>query len=147
MCLLLLALHASVQPYKRLRTNVAETVYLFILCILAVVQTLDNKDDRSTASAILLTVAAVHSGILCIYKFCRFCKKKCHCRCPTKLSVKFSGKYRSFDDNSEIVKPSVDPEVQAKQNLFDTVFASSTDSSDHYTSSRSYTHYNGTTDR
>lgn len=139
MCVVVLVFHASFHPYKRLRTNVTETIYLFTLCILAIIQTFDEENARITVSAILLIIATIHSGIVCIIKFYRFCMKKWHCRCPGRLLMRAPGRYRSFEDNStEVNRAAVDPEVQAKQNLFDTVFASSTESSIS-TESRSFT--------
>ena len=143
MCQILLVVHASVQPYKRRRTNITETIYLFVLCLLAIIETLDDIDTRSTACAVLVSLVTIHSFILCIIKFYYFCKKKCHCRLLKKLSVKIPGKYQTFDDNSEYVRgPAVSPEVRAKQNLFDTVFATSTESSSDSpaTNSKSYTY-------
>jgi len=127
---LVLVFHASFHPYKRLRTNVTETIYLFTLSFLAIIQIMEDKDTRSTISGLLLTIATIHSGILCIIKFYRFFKKRYRCHCPGRLLKKSPTRYRSFDDDStEVNRTAVDPEVQAKQNLFDTVFASSTESS------------------
>lgn len=133
-----LVFHASFHPYKRLRTNVTETIYLFALSLLAIIQIMEDADTRSTVSAVILTNATIHSGILCLIKFYRFFKKRYRCHYSGRLLKKSPTRYRSFDDDSTNINRPVDPEVQAKQNLFDTVFASSTESSASSDQTRSY---------
>jgi hypothetical protein len=82
---------------------------------------IDDPDSRGDVSGFLLITATIHSSILCVYKFGRFCRKTCHCACP--INLKFP-RYGSFDDHSES-RNRVDPEVRAKQNVFDSIFASS----------------------
>lgn len=124
------AVHANVQPYKRIYTNITESIYLFVLCILAIVQIIEDEDSRNNVSAALLFIASIHSSIICAVKFWRFCKKKCHCPCPKKARAPT---YGSLDENSRsesvVSKASIDYEVRIKQNLFDSIFALSGDTS------------------
>lgn len=139
MSLFVFAIHSNVQPYQRIRTNVTESIYLFVLCILAVVQIMEDQDNRSEVTGCLLVIATIHSSIICAIKFWRFCKKKCHCAYPRKARVH---QYGSFDGNSrsESVRSrtSIDSEVRTKQNLFDSIFASSGDTSNNNDSSERF---------
>ena len=138
MTLFIFAVHSSVQPYKRIYTNVTESIYLFVLCVLAIVQIMDDQHHRCDVSGTLLVIATIHSVIVCAIKFWRFCKKRCHCPCPRKVR---STQYGSFDDNShnESLRKSVEPEARTKrQNLFDSIFSSSVDTTNNNDSSERF---------
>ena len=122
-CVVILALHSNMQPYRVKRVNTLETIYLVLLCTLATLQFLKDEDLRSTISALLLTLMTCHAFLLVTYKCYKFFSTRCQSKCCRRLKTR----YGSTEETT------IDPEIKDKQDIFDAIFSNSNEgaSDDH----------------
>ena len=128
MCALILAIHSIVQPYRKTRVNVMESLYLYILCVLAIMQVLQESDSiANTVCTVLLIATSLHAVALTAYKAVGFFEKRFKCSCK-KQCPKRRSNYGSMAETA--IDRSVEPAQKARKDIFDTIFSKSEDSED-----------------
>ena len=126
MCALILAVHSMFQPYTKKRVNVVESLYLYVLCVIAVMQVLQESDSiANTVCSLLLIIATLHSGALTVYKAVGFFERRFKCSCP-KRCPKRRPTYGSMAETA--IDNSIDPALKARKDIFDIIFSKSEDS-------------------
>ena len=123
MCVLVLAVHSSFQPYKKKRVNVVESLYLVVLCVLAVMQVLQKADIANNVCSTLLIIASLHACILTVSKAARFFQQRFSCSCSKQWHKRRS--YGSTEHNQ--FQESLDEEQKAHNAILDTIFNNSAD--------------------
>ena len=123
-CTLILVAHSNAQPYKNTRINLVETVYLLLLSTLALLQQWENEATRDLLCVTFLIAASIHTVLLSLYKVGRFFNKKRSC-VGVKKAVKRK-RYGSFEEPD--LESSVEPEVQKRRDILDTIFGTSDES-------------------
>ena len=126
MCSLVLAIHSIFQPYIKKRVNVVETLYLYILCGMAIMQVLEQKDIANIVCTVLLITTTVHASALTVFKAVGFVQRRFK-RPFLKRYTKRRG-YGSFSETQ--IERSIDPEQMERKNIFDIIFSKSDDSED-----------------
>ena len=127
MCALILAVHSIFQPYRKTRVNVVESLYLYILCMIAIMQVLqDSQSIANIVCSVLMIVTTLHAGALFVYKAVGFFERrfKCTKSCPRRRS------YGSMAETA--IDRSVDPALKARKDIFDTIFSKSEDSEESF---------------
>ena len=126
MCVLVLATHSIFQPYRRKRVNVIETLYLYILCTMAIMQVLEETSIANKVCCVLLIGTTFHFVALTIYKAAWFVKKRLKHpkRFPTRRG------YGSMGETE--IESSIDPEQIRTKNIFDIIFSRSDDSRENF---------------
>ena len=129
MCALILAVHSIFQPYRKTRVNVVESLYLYILCVIAVMQVLqDSQSIANIVCSLLMIVTTVHAGALFVYKAVGFFEKRFKCSCPKRCPRR-----RTYGSMAETaIDRSVDPALKARKDIFDTIFSKSEDSEESF---------------
>ncbi|KAL9984155.1 hypothetical protein ACROYT_G006421 [Oculina patagonica] len=127
MCVIVLAIHSNCQPYVRDRANFTESIYLLVLCTLAIMQIVENKDAKYYVCLVLLGILAVHALVVTVYKAGRFFRKRFDCACTwTKTAARRQG----YDElESTQTEQNLDPETEIQRSILDTIFDSSEDGS------------------
>jgi len=126
-CGLILAVHSIFQPYRKTRVNVVESLYLYMLCVIAIVQVLqDSNSITDIVCSVLLIVAALHAGVLTVYKAVGFFERRFKCACPKRCP-----KRRTYGSMAyTAIDRSVDQAQKERKDIFDTIFSKSEDSED-----------------
>ena len=128
MCTLVLAVHSIFQPYRKKRVNVVETLYLYILCIMAIMQVLQEMSVANSVCSFLLIITAIHSVALTLYKTVGFFQRRLKRPCPRKC-----GHWREYGSMGETqFEGSIDPEQRKRKNIFDIIFSRSDDGDDSF---------------
>lgn len=87
-CVLILAVHSNCHPYERPRANYAESMYLVVLCTLALMQLVKDDYARLCVCLVLLIVLGLHTLVVFWCKAVLFFRKRfdcCACVDPTLL--------------------------------------------------------------
>lgn len=127
MCALILAVHSIFQPYRKTRVNVMESLYLYILCVIAILQVLqDSNSVTNIVCSVLLIVATLHAGSLTVYKAVGFFERRFRCSCSKRCP-----KRRTYGSMAHTtIDRSVEPAQKERKDIFDTIFSRSEDSED-----------------
>ena len=83
-CVVILAVHNYCHPYLRARANLAEFVYLLVLCVLAIGQMIEGKQAKAeleVAVMVLLVILACHTLVVFLCKATHFFRNRFHCEC------------------------------------------------------------------
>ena len=123
MCALILVVHGIFQPYTQKRVNVVESLYLYILCITAIMQILQESDSTTDiVCSVLLIATTLHAVALTVYKAVGFFKRRFQCpkRCIERRN------YGSVAQTA--IDRSVDEEQKMRKDIFDKIFTESEDS-------------------
>lgn len=126
MCSMILAVHSVFQPYIKKRVNVMETLYLYILCIMAIMQVLQQINIANVVCLMFLITTTVHAFALTVYKAVVFFQKRCKRTCPTRYTSRKD--YGSMNETD--VEESLDVERKERKNIFDIIFSKSDDIED-----------------
>jgi len=118
-CSVILAIHNTLQPYKRKRVNALESVYLTILAVMAVMPLLkaEDTDDitgiKQVVSSLLLISTMILTLVLFACKLVRLLKKK------GKPSERFAQleEYEPIEESSDI-----DLEQRERRQIFGIIF-------------------------
>ena len=104
-----------------------ESLYLYILCVIAILQVLqDTYSSTDIVCSVLLIVATLHAGALTVYKAVRFFEKRFKCACPKRCP-----KRRTYGSMAyTAIDGSVEPAQKERKDIFDTIFSRSEDSED-----------------
>ena len=129
MCVLILAVHSNCQPYIRARVNVAESVYLLVLCTLAIMQITDDKQAKYYVCLVLLVILASHTLVMIVYKGTRFFQRRFGCTCA---QVKTGTRRQGYDElEGTQIDQSISTETERQREILDTIFDSSDGGSEH----------------
>lgn len=123
-CTLILAIHSIFQPYRLKRVNVVETLYLYILCIMAIMQVLQKNDVANCVCSLLLMSTTAHTFALTLFKAVTFFQKRCKKSCPTRCRHRRD--YGSIKQTTD-VEESLTFEQKERKNIFDIIFSKSDD--------------------
>lgn len=128
-CVLILTVHSNSQPYLRPRANLAESVYLLVLCILALMQAVDDDDARYYVCLVLLGILTVHALVVFCYKAGRFFRERFGC-CTCALAT-VMGRRGYSELESTRANQTLDIDAERQRSIFDTIFRTSEEDSDH----------------
>ena len=129
MCALILAVHSIFQPYRKKRVNVMESLYLYILCIIAIMQILQDSDDiANIVCSLLMMVTTLHAVVLTVYKAVAFFERRFKCSCPKRCTKRQN--YGSMAETA--IDRSVDEAQKKRKDIFDTIFSKSEDSDESF---------------
>ena len=120
-CMVILAVHSNCQPYMRPRANYAESVYLLVLSILAMMQITDDKKTAFNVCLVLLIVSAVHTLVIFFLKAGRFCRRRFECCTGEERPDDQRHRYEELA-NSE-TEQSRDTEIERRKSILDTIFS------------------------
>ena len=123
-CTLILAIHSIFQPYKLKRVNVVETLYLHILCIMAIMQVLQKSDVANFVCSLLLMSTTAHALALTLFKAVTFFQKRYKKSCPTRCIHRRD--YGSIKQTTD-VEESLTFEQKQRKHIFDIIFSKSDD--------------------
>lgn len=128
MCVIILAIHSNCHPYVRDRVNFVESVYLLVLCTLAIMQIVENKDAKYYVCLVLLVLLASHALVVTVYKAGRFFRKRFDCACTWTKTV---ARRHGYDElESTQTEQNLDPETERQRSILDTIFDSSEEGSE-----------------
>ena len=128
MCTLTLCIHSIFQPYIKKRVNVVETLYLYILCVMATMQVLQKPYIANTACSWLLILTTLHAVVLTGYKAVGFFQRRCKRSCPR--GCQHWPEYGSLGETE--IERSLDAEQIQRKNIFDIIFSSQDDDGDSF---------------
>ena len=80
-CVLILAVHSNCHPYLRARANLAESFYLLVLCAVAMLQIVHDKETKDYYCVVLLVISACHTLVVTVCKTSIFFRHRFHCAC------------------------------------------------------------------
>ena len=80
-CVIILAVHNYCHPYLRSRANLAESVYLLVLCALAIMQIIEKHARLDILVKVLLLILACHTLVVFLCKAPHFFRNRFHCAC------------------------------------------------------------------
>lgn len=125
-CVVILTVHSNGQPYMKRRANLAESLYLLVLCTLAVMQIVEHKDAQYFVCLVLLIIAFVHTLIIFLYKAVRFFRQRFgHCACFLKTVMD----RRSYEELENTQTDSnLDIDAQRQRRILDSIFSTSEES-------------------
>ena len=122
MCVVILAIHSNFQPYLRARANFTESVYLLVLCTLAIMQIVEDDDVQYYVSLVLLVLLAFYTLMVTVYKAGRFFRKRFDCACTwTETAARRHG-YNELESSQSERTP--DTETQRQRRILDTIYES-----------------------
>ena len=123
-CMVILTVHSNCQPYMRSRANWAESLYLLVLCVLAVAQIVPEIVDKHQASVyipmVLLVIVSIHTIVVFFYKAARFFRGRFSCCACAKDTVVDRRTYEELE-NTETTQ-SFDTEIERRRSVLDTIF-------------------------
>ena len=128
-CMVILTVHSNCQPYARPRANFAESAYLLVLCILAVMQIVEDKTARFYVSVVLLAIVSVHALVVFLYKAVGFFRKRFECCACAQATAGEGRGYEEFENTQ--TEQSQDTEIERRRSIMDTIFSVNAGLSDH----------------
>ena len=128
-CVIILAFHSNCQPYVRARVNLAESVYLLVLCTVAIMQITDDKQTKYYVCLVLLVILACHTLVVTVYKGARFFQRRFDCACTQNKRTTRRQGYDELEGTQ--INRSLSTETERQRNILDTIFDSSEEGSEH----------------
>ena len=122
MCVLVLAIHSNCHPYVRARVNFTESVYLLVLCTLAIMQIAENEDAKFYVCLVLLVIVTFHALVLTIYKAVHFFRKRFDCACTLARPAPSRHGYDELESTE--IERTLDTEAERQRSVLDTIFDS-----------------------
>ena len=119
-CVIILAVHNYCHPYFRARANLAESVYLLVLCTLAIMQIIDDEQAKfGVLVKVLLLILACHTLVVFLCKAAYFFRNRFHCACARPNR---STRRRGYDEiESTTIEQSLSIETQRQRSNFNTI--------------------------
>ena len=77
--LVLLTVHSNFQPYEKRRANIMESLYLMVLCILALMQSVEDKTVKNYICSGLIILASLHTLVVFLSKAVGFFRRRFNC--------------------------------------------------------------------
>ena len=123
MCVIILAVHSNCQPYVSPRVNFTESVYLLILCMLAIMQIVIDEEAKEYVCFVLLVIVASHTLLVFVYKARLFFRKRLDCACTgTKTATRRHG----YDElESTQTEQSLDTDTERQRRILEAIYDSS----------------------
>ena len=75
-CVVILTVHSNCHPYARPRANFTESVYLLVLCTLAIMQIVEDTPARFYVCLVLLIIVSLHTLVVFVFEAVRFFRKR-----------------------------------------------------------------------
>lgn len=123
MCVVILAIHSNCHPYVSPRVNFAESVYLLVLCILAIMQIVENKHVQYYVCLVLLAILVFHALVVTVYKAGHFFRKRFDCACTWRETAERRRGYNELEGSQS--ERTLDSEAERQRSILDTIFDSS----------------------
>ena len=120
-CMVILAVHSNCQPYMRPRANYAESVYLLVLSVVAIMQIVDDQETAFNVCLVLLIIAAIHTLVIFFLKAGRFCRTRFECCTSEETPDDQRHRYQELE-NTE-TEQSRDTEIERRKSILDTIFS------------------------
>ena len=119
-CVIILAVHNYCHPYIRARANLAEFVYLLVLCTLAIMEIIEDKQTiLEVFVVVLLVILACHTLVVFVCKATHFFRNRFHCACARSNR---STRRRGYDEiESTESDQSLSIETQRQRSNLDTI--------------------------
>ena len=117
-CVIILAVHNYCHPYLRSRANLAESVYLLVLCTLAIMQIIEDKQALLDLLAkVLLVILVCLTLVVFLCKAAHFFRNRFHCAC---VGSNRSRRHRGYDRlESTEIEQSLSIETQRQRSNLD----------------------------
>ena len=120
-CVIILAVHNYCHPYLRSRANLAEYFYLLVLCTLAIMQIIEDKQVLliDVLVKVLLVILACHTLVVFLCKAAHLFRNRFHCAClrPNRLKRR-----RGYDElKSTETEQSLSIETQRRRSNLDAI--------------------------
>ena len=128
-CMVVLAVHSNCQPYMRPRANYAESVYLLVLSILAIVQIVEDQKTAFYVCLVLVITAAIHTLVIFFLKAGLFCRRRFKCCTGEETPDHQRHRYEELE-NTE-TEQSRDTEIERRRSILDTIFSKPAGVSNH----------------
>lgn len=129
-CVVLLTIHSNFQPYERRRANIAESLYLMVLCTLAIMQEVNDDKVKYYVCLSLLIIASLHTVLVFFCKAVRFFPQRFDC-CAfgQETAVQRSGfeELENTHTDSTMIHNS---ESERQRNILDAILSSSIERSE-----------------
>ena len=122
-CVVILSVHSNCHPYTRPRANYAESVYLLVLCTLAIMQIVEDKNAQFYVSLVLLCIVSVHTLAMFFYKAGRFFRQRFKCCANGQTTAVDRRGYEELENT--LTEESLDTEVERQRRVLDTIFSAS----------------------
>ena len=120
-CMVILAVHSNCQPYMRPRANYAESVYLLVLSVVAIMQIVDDQETAFNVCLVLLIIAAIHTLGIFFLKAGLFCRRRFECCTGEERPDDQRHRYQELE-NTE-TEQSRDTEIERRKSILDTIFS------------------------
>ena len=120
-CMVILAVHSNCQPYMRPRANYAESVYLLVLSVVAIMQIVDDRETAFNVCLVLLIIAAIHTLGIFFLKAGLFCRRRFKCCTGEERPDDQRHRYQELE-NTE-TEQSRDTEIERRKSILDTIFS------------------------
>ena len=128
-CVVILTVHSNCHPYTRPRANLTESVYLLVLCTLAIMQIVEDTPARFYVCLVLLIIVSLHTLLVFGFEAVRFFRKRFNYCAGAQDTVMESRGYEELDNTQ--TEQSLDPEVERRRSIMNTIFSTSEEDSDH----------------
>ena len=123
-CMVILAVHSNFQPYMRPRANYAESVYLLVLSILAMMQTVEDQETAFYVCLVLLITAAIHTLVVFFLKAGLFCRRRFKCCIGEETPDDQRHRYQELENTEN--EESRDTEIERRRSILDTILSKPT---------------------
>ena len=101
-----------------------ESLYLYILCVIAIMQILQESDYiPDIVCSFLMIITTLHAGGLTCYKAVGFFERRFKCLCPKPCPSQRN--YGSMGETA--IDRSIDEAQRRRKDIFDTIFDKSED--------------------
>ena len=119
-CMVILAVHSNCQPYIRTRANYAESVYLLVLSILAMMQIVEDH-ETSLYGCLVLIPAAIHTLGVFFLKAGLFCRRRFKCCTGEETPDDQRHRYQELENTEN--EESRDTEIERRRSILDTILS------------------------
>ena len=124
--MVILTVHSNCQPYMRSRANWTESLYLLVLCVLAVTQIVPKivEDKNQTSvyiSVVLLGIVSIHTIVVFFCKAARFFRgrfRSCACAEDTVVDRNGYGELENTETTQDL-----DTEIERRRSVLDAIFS------------------------
>ena len=118
-CMVILSVHSNCHPYTRPRANYAESVYLLVLCTLAMMQIVEDTNARFYVCLVLLCMVSVYTLMVFFYKAARFFRKRFECCAQAALTERHG--YEELENTQ--TEQSLDTDAERQRRIINTIFS------------------------
>ena len=120
-CMVILAVHSNCQPYMRPRANYAESVYLLVLSVVAIMQIVDDQETAFNVCLVLLIIAAIHTLGIFFLKAGLFCRRRFECCTGEERPDDQRHRYQELENTENEERR--DTEIERRRSILDTILS------------------------